>query len=96
MDKALAAFIEKGPDPAHLRRVKTQVRAAQIYALDSQESRARLYGRALTSGLTVDDVQAWPDALNAVTAQDVVAAARRILDRSVSVTGYLTGVENGL
>jgi len=96
LDKTLAAFIEEGPDPAHLRRVKTQVRAAQIYALDSQESRARLYGRALTAGLTVADVQAWPHVLNAVTAQDVVAAARRVLDRSISVTGYLTGVENGL
>ncbi|MSU91356.1 insulinase family protein [Rhodobacteraceae bacterium 2CG4] len=96
LDQALAEFIERGPDPAHLERVKTQVRAAQIYALDRQESRARLYGRALTAGLTVADVQSWPAALDAVTPQDVTAAARLVFDRSVSVTGYLTGVDEGL
>ena len=39
------------------------------------------YGEALTTGLTIADMQAWPDVLQAVTAEDVMAAAREVLDR---------------
>jgi zinc protease len=50
---------------------------------------ANRYGAALTSGLTVEDVQAWPDILQAVTEADVLAAAERVLDRNQSVTGWV-------
>lgn len=96
MDEALAEFIAEGPDPEHLERVKTQVRAAQVYALDRQDSRARLYGRALTAGLTVEDVQAWPEALQAVTPEEVVEAAKLVFEQGRGVTAYLTGTDEGL
>ena len=32
---------------------------------------------ALTSGLTIEDVQAWPDILQAVTGDEIIAAAQR-------------------
>ena len=89
MDKVLAEFIANGPDPEAFARIKTQVRASQIYARDDVGGLARDYGAALTVGLTVDDVRTWPDALQAVTAEDVVAAARRVFDRKASVTGWL-------
>ncbi len=89
LDAAIAAFLEAGPDPEKLARVKTQIRAAQIYALDNQQARASRYGRALTAGLTVDDVAAWPETLQAVTAEDVIAAARALFDPGRAVTGYL-------
>jgi zinc protease len=89
LDAAVAAFLEEGVDPAHLERVKTEIRASQIYALDSQHGRAREYGAALTSGLTVQDVADWPDVLQAVTAEDVMAAARAVFVPETSVTGYL-------
>lgn len=89
MDAAIAAFIEEGPDPEALERIKTQIRAQQIYALDDQAGMARRYGAALTSGLTVEDVQAWPNILAEVTAEDVVAAAKTIFDKRKSVTGWL-------
>ena len=91
IDRVIARFIEEGPDPAHLERIKTQIRAGEIYALDDQQSRARRYGAALTSGLTIADVEAWPEVLAAVTAEDIVAAAQTVLDRRRSVTGWLTG-----
>ena len=95
MDAALARFMEEGPDAAHLDRIKVQVRAAEIFARDSQEGLARAYGVALTSGLTVEDVEAWPQALDAVTAEDVMRVARDVLDLRRSVTAELTGVETG-
>ena len=44
-----------------------QLRAAQTYARDNVDGIGNRYGRALTSGLTVEDVQAWPEILQAVT-----------------------------
>jgi zinc protease len=93
MDKVLAEFLTTGVDPEQLDRIKMQLRAAQIYARDNVDSIANRYGRALTQGLTVKDVQAWPDILQAVTADDVMAAARMVLDRRQAVTGWLMAEE---
>ena len=90
LDREVAAFLEDGIDPEQLERIKMQLRAARIYAADDVGSRARLYGAALTSGLTVQDVQAWPDLLQEVTEADILDAARLLLDRDRAVTGYLT------
>ena len=89
MDAVLSRFFEEGVDPAALERIKMQVRAGQIYAADNVEGMANRYGEALTSGLSVADVQAWPEAVRAVTAEDVMAAAREVLDRAKAVTGHL-------
>jgi zinc protease len=93
MDRVLADFLQTGVDAEQLDRVKTRMRAAQIYARDSVESIANRYGRALTQGLTVEDVQAWPEVLQAVTADDVLAAAQMVLDRRQAVTGWLMSEE---
>ncbi len=93
MDAVIAKFLTDGVDPAAFARLKTQLRAAQIYARDDVDGLARTYGAALTTGLTVADVRAWPDILQAVTPDDVMAAARDVLDRRRAVTGWLTGTE---
>jgi len=89
MDDTLAQFLVDGVPEGALERIKKQLRAAQIYARDDVESIGSRYGRALSSGLTIEDVQAWPDILQAVTEDDVMAAARMIFNRNASVTGWL-------
>ena len=89
MDKALADFMETGVDAAQLERIKRQVRAEQVYSRDSADSVAHRYGQALAVGLTVEDVQNWPDVLDAVTAEDIMQAAREVFDKRASVTGRL-------
>ncbi|MEN8841805.1 MAG: pitrilysin family protein [Octadecabacter sp.] len=89
MDAAVAGFLEDGIDPERMEALRTQLRASEIFARDNVGGLARRYGAALTSGLTVADVQAWPDILQAVTAEDVLAAAERVLDRDQSVTGWI-------
>ncbi len=89
LDETLAKFMQTGVDPADLARIKTQVRAAEIYARDDAGDLARSYGAALAVGLTVQDVQDWPAVLDAVTAEDVMAAARAVLIPEHSVTGWL-------
>lgn len=89
LDAALAAFLETDIDEAHLERLKTQSKASQIYARDSLSGLAREYGSALTTGLTIKDVQEWPDVLQSVTAEDVMAAARKVLNINNSVSSWL-------
>ncbi|WP_313136283.1 M16 family metallopeptidase [Paracoccus jeotgali] len=88
-DAALARFLEQGPDPEQLQRVKTQLRAAQIYQQDSAHGRAYRYGQGLATGLTIEDVNDWPDLLDQVTEADVMDAARLVLDSTATVTGWL-------
>ncbi|WP_147127142.1 M16 family metallopeptidase [Shimia ponticola] len=89
VDSTIAQFMQDGVDPAKFERIKTQIKASEIYGRDSVQSRAQQYGAALTSGLTVEDVQAWPEVLAAVTPEDVMAAAEMVFDRSNAVTGWL-------
>ena len=93
MDNAIAEFMAEGVDAEQLARIKSQMLAAQIYARDSVNGLARRYGSALTSGLTLEDIAAWPDIIQATTAEDIMAAAERIFDDRTSVTGWLTKPE---
>ncbi len=90
LDAAVAEFLKEGVDPEQLERIKFQLKAQSIYSRDDANGLARRYGAALTSGLTVQDVQDWPEILQAVTAEDVIAAAQEVFDLKHSVTGYLT------
>ncbi len=94
MDDVIAQFLEDGVDRAQFERIKMQIRASEIYALDDVSDVAERYGRALTSGLTIADVKAWPDILQAVTPEDVMAAAETVFNRDRAVTGWLTN-DNG-
>jgi zinc protease len=93
LDAALADFIEDGVEAEQFDRIRMQIRASDIYSLDDISSLARRYGEALTVGLTVEDVEAWPGILQSVTEDEVLAAAERLLDRRSAVTGYLTAPE---
>ncbi|MGY3438268.1 MULTISPECIES: M16 family metallopeptidase [unclassified Marinovum] len=89
LDVAVAEFMEAGVDPEQLTRIKRQMTASRIYARDDVNSIANVYGRALTSGLTIEDVNAWPAIVEAVTEEDILAAARDVFDPKTSVTSWL-------
>ncbi|MFT7106619.1 MAG: zinc protease [Yoonia sp.] len=89
MDAAIAAFMDAPIDAARMESIRTQLRASEVYAKDNVEGLARRYGAALTQSLTVADVQAWPDILQAVTEDDIKAAAAKVFNRDQSVTGWV-------
>lgn len=93
LDEVLTEFVETGPDADQLDRIKMQLRAEDVYDRDDAAGLARRYGAALASGLTVEDVQAWPDILQDTTAEQIVEAAKRVLDPKASVTGQLLAPE---
>jgi zinc protease len=89
LDAVLAEVIEKGVNAEELERCKNRLIADAVYAQDNQATLARWFGAALMTGLTVEQVQNWPDRVREVTADSVRAAARNTLDKRRSVTGYL-------
>jgi zinc protease len=93
MDATLAKFLTDGPDPAAFDRIRTQVRASDIYGRDDVQGLATMYGQGLVIGLTLDDIQTYDDILADITLDEVTEVARRVLNRNSSVTGWLTQPE---
>ncbi|HWA70147.1 MAG TPA: pitrilysin family protein [Rhizomicrobium sp.] len=88
VDQVLAQAMAAAPGAKDLARAKTGLVASVIYRRDSQFALASAYGQALAIGLTVDDVNEWPQRIRAVDAADVKRAAG-LLSRKEAVTGYL-------
>jgi zinc protease len=89
MDAALARFLDEGIDAAAFERLRFRLRADEVYLRDDPGRVARRTGEALATGLTLADVQAWPDLLQSVTPEQVMAAAERLFVRDRAVTGWL-------
>ena len=93
LDQALGGVIEelreKGVTQEELDRARASYLAEFVYTSDSQSRMARHYGWRLATGMTVEDVEQWPDRLKRVTVEDMRNAARKYLVDNNSVTGYL-------
>jgi zinc protease len=89
IDAVIAKIAESGITPAEMERAKTRLIADAVYAEDNQATMARWYGAALTSGGTVEKVNAWSASVRAVPPEAIQSAARTWLDKRRSVTGYL-------
>lgn len=89
MDAAIADFMDKPIDPDQMARLRTQLKASEIYARDDLQGLAQRYGEALTQSLTVQDVQDWPYILQEVTPEDIKAVAAKVLVPGQSVTGWV-------
>jgi zinc protease len=72
-----------------VERATRRLVAEATYALDSLSTAVRSFGMALATGRTVEDVEAWPERIRAVTAQQVEAAAGYVFRPETSVTGRL-------
>ena len=85
----LRQFLEKGVSDDEVERAKVRMRAAAVYARDNLSTGAQVIGTALTTGQTIEDVEAWPARIAVVTPAQVMAAARYVLQPERSVTGVL-------
>lgn len=95
IEEEIAKLLESGVTEQELRRAKARMTADAVFARDSLATGARLFGAALAVGRTAEDVEAWPSLVAAVTAEDVLAAARRVFDDRASVTGLLLPERDG-
>jgi len=85
----IADLLEKGVTEAEVAAAKQRLIAEAVYARDSLGTAPRIIGRALATGSNIEDVEAWPDRIDAVTVEDVNAAARAVIQDDSSVTGIL-------
>jgi len=94
MDRVVSELREKGATQAELDRAKKQFLAEFVYELDSQESLARRYGSGLALGLTVEQIDRWPETIAKVTLADLKQVANKYIDIRRSVTGTLVPVNS--
>jgi zinc protease len=90
VDDAIKGYASALPNPTEFNRAKTQLIAGATYRRDNQYEMAAAYGQALAIGLTVDDVEQWPDRIKAVPPNAVRDAAAKRLIKREAVTSYLT------
>jgi zinc protease len=90
IDGVIAELREEGVTQGELDRARASQIAEFVYNTDSISRMARQYGWRLAAGMTVNDVEEWPDRLRQVTVDDIRAVARKYLVANSSVTGILT------
>ncbi|MGF1462791.1 MAG: M16 family metallopeptidase [Maricaulaceae bacterium] len=90
LDEAVEDFLEEGPEPVTVDRVKGNLIAGGVYARDSQAQMAQIFGDSLVNGSSVADILDWTAGIDAVTAEAAHQALRAVLQEGRAVTGWLT------
>ena len=85
----LDAALKKGFKAADIDRAKRLISAQAIYARDGLRAGPNAIGQAFTQGQTIADVEEWPERISAVTAEQVMAAAKSTIKVESSVTSIL-------
>ncbi len=91
----IARLLKDGVTGKEVARAKKSMLAGAIYARDSLRAGPNIFGRALATGRSVADVEAWPERIAAVTVEQVNAAARRVFQEQNSVTSILLPQKKG-
>jgi zinc protease len=84
----LNRFLEEGISEEELARAKRNLVAQTVFAQDSQSALARIFGSSLAVGEDLEDVQQWPARIGSVTVDDVMDAARLVLQPQRAVIGF--------
>jgi zinc protease len=85
----IALLLEKGVSLDEVTSAKTRMIDSAIFDQDSLQTAARIFGAALATGRTVEDVQSWPQRIGAVTPRQINEAARAVFIDKNSATGIL-------
>jgi zinc protease len=89
VDAELSRLVRDGVDPSEVQRANERMQAASVYAGDILSGPPNIIGAALAIGQRLDEVEAWPDRIRAVTRAEIDAAARAVLVERNSATGVL-------
>jgi zinc protease len=82
-------LLSEGISAAEVDRVKKRLQANALYSRDSLSGVARIIGASLVAGRSLEEVQAWPERIGAVTPEEIMAAARQVLKDDAGVTAVL-------
>ena len=82
LETAVMAEVQKALDEGFTEeevvRARNKLAAQAIYARDSQSTMANIFGETLAEGGTVDDVLNYPDDVKSITADEAIAAVRKV------------------
>jgi zinc protease len=93
VDEELSRLLAGGVTEEEVAAAKKTLLAGAVKARDGLAAPARIVGTALATGGRIEDVEAWPDRISAVTAAQVKSAAERLLNINRSATGTLLPME---
>ena len=85
----VAKILKNGVAKDEIDRAKQRLQDEAIYARDSARAGARVLGSSLAIGLTINDVEAWPERISAVTVAEVNKALADVVNDRRSVTAIL-------
>jgi zinc protease len=93
VDIEIELLMKSGVTKEELNRAKSRMKSEAIYARDSLSGGARVIGSALAAGLSIDDVESWPEHISAVTLAQIQVAIKTVFNINQSVTGVLLPVD---
>jgi len=85
----IAALLDSGVSEDEVAAAKKRLVAGAVFARDSLSTAPQVIGAMLTSGGSLDQIEAWPQRISEVTAADVDRALKLVLREEQSVTSYL-------
>lgn len=94
-DALVRDLVSNGVSEAELNRAKMRLVNSAIFARDSVQAPAYVFGMTLASGGDVSDVEKWPQRIMAVTAEQVQVAAKGLFGQAGAVTGLLLPDKGG-
>ncbi len=95
IDEVINEVLAKGVTEKEVERAKNTLIAQAVYAQDSQTHLARIFGVALTTGQTVQDIVEWPGRIEKATLEQINQVAKKYLNSDVAATGLLLKRKNG-
>ncbi len=89
VEAEIAKLLKDGVTADEVEKSKTRMINDAEFELDSLTAPVEIIGRVLTTGGTLADVDGWADHVKAVTPEQVMAAAKAVLEKKTAVTGHL-------
>ena len=94
LDAEIRKVVDKGVTETEVKEAIQRLTDEAVFARDSVSGPAMIFGAALTTGSSVQDIENWPADIAKVTVERVNAAAKTYLDENnpwvrPPVTGYL-------
>lgn len=93
LDRDITHYMKKlarqGLSQKTIQQAKQRLVDSAVFARDSLTAPAQILGRARTTGVSLQEVEQWPDHILAVTQTQVNEALRRLVGNPYSLTGFL-------
>jgi len=99
IDKELRKMIKDGPLPEEVADAIMRLKNSAVYARDSLSAPAMIIGSNMATGVSLADIENWPEMISAVTADDIKHAAQIYLNpdepsRTPPIEGILLSEDN--